>query len=332
MANEKVELIELNNGWFTSPKTNYITVNKKGEVLLADGTITVGKFNGSGYRTVSINGTSFLIHRIMALTFLDQIPGKSIVNHIDGDKTNNIIDNLEWTDYTGNIEHAFKTGLRSDNKPVIVRDLETDEITEFYSLQEAARFFKVNGSIVWTYLHSRRKNPFKLKWEVVYKGDKIGLLSKGDIRTFTPGWCRGIVVIKKTGELERWLDTVNLAKAFNVSKALITFYLRRKAANNSNVFRGMSLFYEDEYLKEHPKEREVILTMKVNGTESKRGSKSLTPQKPKPIIVLNTETNETTNYESLNQFCKIMNVPKHGVKRSVTLKGRWRHFKIKYVK
>lgn len=332
MANEKAELIELRDGWFTSPKTNYITINKKGEVLLADGTVTVGKDNMNGYKTVSINGTNFLIHRVMVLTFLDQIPGKRIVNHIDGDKTNNVIENLEWKNHTGNIEHAFRTGLRNDNKPVIVRDLETDETTEFYSLQEAARFFKVNGSVVWTYLHSNRKNPFKLKWEVVYKGDKTGLLSKKDIRTFMDGWCRGLVLIKKTGELERWLDTGNLAREYNVSNGLITFYLRRKAANNSNIFRGMSLFYEDEYLKEHPNERETILALKVNGTESKRGSKSLTPQKPKPVVVLNTETNETTNYDSLNQFCEVMNAPKAGVKRSVTYKGRWRHFKIEYVK
>ena len=332
MANEKVELIELRDGWFTSPKTNYITVNKKGEVLLGDGTVTTGKYSRNGYKSVSVNGSCFSVHRIMALTFLDQIPGKGIINHIDGDKANNVIDNLEWTDYTGNIEHAFRTGLRNDNKPVIVRDLETDETIEFYSLQEAARFFKVNGSVVWTYLHSNRKNPFKLKWEVVYKGDKTGLLSRNDIRTFTHGWCRGLIVIKETGELERWLDTVNLAKKYNVSRTLITFYLKHKAANHSNIFRGMSLFYEDEYLKEHPNERELILAMSVNGTESKRGSKSLTPQKPKPIVVLNTETNETTNYESLNQFCKVMNVPKPGVKRSVTYKGRWRHFKIKYVR
>lgn len=53
------------------------------------------------------------IHRLAALAFIDN-PKPDIyneVNHIDGDKTNNTVENLEWTDRIGNIRHDFKNGL-----------------------------------------------------------------------------------------------------------------------------------------------------------------------------------------------------------------------------
>ena len=68
----------------------------------------------SGYYVTSLRkegkGVNNLIHRLVALTFLEQEEGKNIVNHIDNNKLNNCVDNLEWVDHKGNIAHANNQG------------------------------------------------------------------------------------------------------------------------------------------------------------------------------------------------------------------------------
>lgn len=78
-------------------------------------------FNNGGYPRVTfrVNGTSknFLVHRLVADAFLPNEQGKETVNHIDGDKRNNCISNLEWATRGEQTAHAIKTGLRPYNVP-----------------------------------------------------------------------------------------------------------------------------------------------------------------------------------------------------------------------
>ncbi|EJV59318.1 HNH endonuclease signature motif containing protein [Bacillus mycoides] len=73
-----------------------------------------------GYLTFTLgkNKTkkTWSVHRVVALTFIPQITGKTQVNHIDGNKENNTVSNLEWCDNSENQIHAYKLGLnnRSD--------------------------------------------------------------------------------------------------------------------------------------------------------------------------------------------------------------------------
>lgn len=51
------------------------------------------------------------VHRLVALAFLPQIDGKPHINHKDGNKLNNAVDNLEWCNRSENMLHAYKIGL-----------------------------------------------------------------------------------------------------------------------------------------------------------------------------------------------------------------------------
>lgn len=74
------------------------------------------KTKANGYQEVNLyiephQGKSFYVHRLIAETWIGEIPPKMTVNHKDGDKKNNHVDNLEIVTYSENSIHAYNNGL-----------------------------------------------------------------------------------------------------------------------------------------------------------------------------------------------------------------------------
>lgn len=95
-------------------------INKEGVVIrLSDRMIVKPMLDSSGYYRSSLvhtrpNGTVIdyeRTHRLMGLTFLPNPDNKRTINHIDGNKLNNNLTNLEWATDSENCQHAHDTGL-----------------------------------------------------------------------------------------------------------------------------------------------------------------------------------------------------------------------------
>ena len=112
--------------------------------------ILKNKITKDGYYETSLskNGKAKYIrtHRLVAIAFIENVFNKDQVNHIDGNKLNNCVDNLEWCTLQENKEHAIRTGLQDfignknpKAKSVIQYDLDNREIARFKTLREAMK-------------------------------------------------------------------------------------------------------------------------------------------------------------------------------------------------
>ena len=108
-------------------------------------------FTSTGYKKVELykdgKRKSFKVHRLVAIAFIPNPDNKPEVNHIDGNKINNNIDNLEWVTSSENTIHAYETGL-SPNK----KELDEIRIIELYnkgtSKEEISRMFDVSNVVI----------------------------------------------------------------------------------------------------------------------------------------------------------------------------------------
>lgn len=98
----------------------------------------------------------FLVARLVATTFLGDPPDGYTVNHIDGNRMNNAVCNLEWLTLADNIRHGFDTGLYAKSQK-IVRLSDGNKILVFPSMSGASRFLGRNERYV-SECHSKGRN------------------------------------------------------------------------------------------------------------------------------------------------------------------------------
>ena len=127
--------------------------------------------DGKGYVRIVLYKNNqkkqFKIHRLVAQTFILNVQNKPFVNHIDGNKQNNKVTNLEWCTCKENNLHAFNTGLNS-RKLRAVCQLDTKEniLNEFESLCEASRFLnKSSHHNIMYCCNGKTKTAYGYKWK-----------------------------------------------------------------------------------------------------------------------------------------------------------------------
>lgn len=132
-----------NMGRFVSTET-VVEITRDGKVLENGMERKLHSRKADGYIVTSINGKLKYVHRLVAEKYLPNPHNLSVINHKDGNTSNNHIDNLEWTTKRKNCEHARLNGL-SETKSQGITDLTYEQYIEMKKLRETGLSYKKIG-------------------------------------------------------------------------------------------------------------------------------------------------------------------------------------------
>ena len=150
------------------------------------GKVLKSKIDKKGYAIVYLSKEgkqkAKKIHRLVAQAFIPNPLNLPQVNHIDGNKTNNNVSNLEWCDNSYNQKHAHETGLfpkyedtvgwGRPAKPVAMLDFNTKEIIQtFNTLSSASKETGINPSNIRSVCLGLRNHASGYNWKFINKGD-----------------------------------------------------------------------------------------------------------------------------------------------------------------
>lgn len=138
------------------------------------GRLITPSINSRGYYVVSIEihgvRKTVLLHRLVAKTFLHNPKNLPVINHIDGNKLNCHVDNLEWCSHSYNLQHAYDTGLKRKVKPpkcckpVKQYSLNNDYIKTWDSTVSAAKALGKDPSAINRACQSHTHRAYNYLW------------------------------------------------------------------------------------------------------------------------------------------------------------------------
>lgn len=220
-------------------KETFYSVSNYGEVRNdSTGTLLGGTVANNGYVMVHLRqriDKMCSVHRLVMKAFQPREDMNDLqINHIDGNKTNNYIENLEWSTALDNMRHSFQMGLQPKQmKPCYQYDLNGNFIAEYANRQEAAALLNCDYSSIWRCMNNLQQHYFKWQFKD-YKKDKI------------PAWSnpnRNIVyVYDDDGNfLTSYNSQKEAAKAFGVGESSISRYIKQTRKLRGFVFSKIPL-------------------------------------------------------------------------------------------
>lgn len=245
-------------GYYYVPNIEHIIITKEGNVINSlTGNKLSAYVDGKGYFRTSIKVGNkpkhFRIHRLLALTFvgrperhLDKSFDELMVNHKDGDKQNNEIDNLEWCIAKENIIHSIDTRLRNYTN-VLSKNVLTGEIVKYLNLSRCSDQFKISLNNLKNYLLNNKKCGKLTRNWCVFKFDDDSNwpeLQKSDLKENSWSYNTGIWYGRdiNTNKLYLFRNISGISRAMLVNYDTIKSHIHRTP---NQPFQNLIFKYEE---------------------------------------------------------------------------------------
>jgi len=136
-------------------------VDKNGKIFV-NGKERKPTLAAHGYYVISIEGKLRYIHRLVAETYIPNPEKKPQVNHINGIKTDNRVENLEWATSKENMNHAKENGLWGQNildkrklTDEQIKEIKEKYIPRKYSYNKIADEYNVDYRTIWDIINNK---------------------------------------------------------------------------------------------------------------------------------------------------------------------------------
>lgn len=143
------------------------TITKKGEIVNnKTNRILKPQLNGKGYLRVTICGKRQFVHRLVAQKYISNPYNLPQVNHIDGNKLNNNVENLEWVTNQENRKHALKNGFHLCGEQCSWSKLTEKDVifireNQNLGIKELMNMFNVSRGTISGIIHNRTWKQLK---------------------------------------------------------------------------------------------------------------------------------------------------------------------------
>lgn len=166
-----MEEIKEINGYLISKDGNVYNVKRKKYLS--------GHLRKNGYFSFNINGKNYLQHRLLALQYIDNPESKPFINHKNGIKHDNRLQNLEWVTAKENTRHAWdnklckpirywkgKTGENHNtSKAIIQMDMEGNFIARHIGIRNIAIKMNIKYQSIVRCASGKRPSAYGYKWK-----------------------------------------------------------------------------------------------------------------------------------------------------------------------